>query len=75
MWTLWGQPDLLHGRGEVHAAAVEIQQTVSQMEVPGKDLGDKGRGWMVTGRWAWVAGLVSSDSLHVTELLAWVWVV
>ena len=81
-WAWWGQPDPLRDHGEVHAAAAldgaaEIQQTwvVSQMQVPGKDLHDKRRGWMVTGCWAWVAAPVSCDSLHVAELLGWVPVV
>lgn len=37
-----------------------------------QDLCDKGREWMVTGCWSWVAAPVFSDSLHVAELLGWV---
>ncbi|KAK4811765.1 hypothetical protein QYF61_005333, partial [Mycteria americana] len=82
VWTWWRPPYPLHGHGEVCAVAaldgaVEIRQArvVSQMQVPGKDPCSKGRGRMVTGCWAWVAAPVSSDSLHVAELLRWAYVV
>lgn len=79
VWTQQRRPDLLCGHGEVDAAAapnwtVEIQQphVVSEMQVPGKDPRNEGRGRMVTGWWAQVAAPVSSDSLlHVDELLGW----
>lgn len=54
-WIQWVHPDLLCGHGEICAAAaldrvMEIQQpqVVSQMQVSGQALCDRGRKWVVT---------------------------